>query len=380
MKATAAVVREGGQPFSIETIDIAEPRSDEVRVRIAAVGICHSDLNFASGEMGTPMPMVLGHEGAGTVESIGADVTKVAVGDKVLLTFDSCGQCSSCTTDHPSYCRDFNLLNLSGYRRDGSSPLSQDGTEIAGHFFNQSSFSNYAIAGERNLVRLSPDADLTVLAPFGCGIQTGAGAVLRSLQIEPGSTMVVLGGGAVGLSAVMAGVIAECATIIVVEPHAGRRGLALTIGAHHAIDPIGTNVAEEVQANVPGGAKYVIDTSGNLRAINDSIGMLAPLGTLGLIGVPSPVDSNLPVSIVEAMTLGITVRGILVGDSLPDVFLPELIELYEEGRFPVNRMITSYRFDEINNAVADIRDGNCVKAVLIIDEEYDNNAGPSAFR
>ena len=367
MKAQAAIVREGGKPFSIETIEISEPRADEVRVRIVAVGICHSDLNFASGDMGTPMPMVLGHEGAGIVDSIGADVTKVAVGDKVLLTFDSCGHCSSCARDHPSYCRDFNLLNLSGARPDGSTPLSQDGQAIAGHFFNQSSFASYAIAGQRNVVRLSADTDLAVVAPFGCGVQTGAGAVLRSLKIQTGATLVVLGGGAVGLSAAMAGVIAGCQSIIVVEPHAERRELALALGSHHACDPTTESAIDAVRKLLPNGADFVIDTSGNVGAIKDAIPMLAPMGTLGLIGVPRPVDSHLPVTIVDAMTFGITVRGILVGDSQPDVFLPKLIDLYEQGRFPVDRMITTYRFDQINEAIADTHHGKCVKAVLLFD-------------
>ncbi len=364
MEAIAAITREANAPFVIEPIEVEAPRAGEVRVKIAAVGICHTDLAFASGLMGSPFPMVLGHEGAGTVEAVGEGVTKVAVGDKVLLTFNSCGHCATCHSHDPAYCHDFTLLNFAGIRPDGSTPLSQNGTPLSGNFFGQSSFASSAIANERNVLKVSPDADLAMLAPLGCGVQTGAGAVLRSLAASPGSSLVVIGGGAVGLSAVLGGVIAGCPTIILIEPQAERRALGLSLGATHAVDPGVGDTTEAVRAILPGGVNNIVDTSGHEGAIAAAIGMLAPKGALGLVGVPGSLEALLHLPIIAAITYGYTVKGIIEGDSDPDVFLPELIAHREAGRLPVDRFTKTYPFDQINQAIDDAHHGKCIKAVL----------------
>lgn len=364
MKAVAAIVREPAGPFLIETVDIAPPRADEVLIRMAAVGICHSDVAFASGAMGAPLPMIFGHEGAGIIEACGSAITGFCVGDKVLATFDSCGTCRCCTRHNPAYCRDFGLLNLSGARPDGSSAVTQDGAPISAHFFSQSSFASHAIARGSHLLKLSAEADLAVLAPFGCGIQTGAGAVMRSLAAKPGMSLIIVGAGAVGLSAVMAGRIVGCAPIIVIEPSANRRAQALALGADHAFNPVGEDPVAAVKSVLPEGADMVIDTSGNGQALSRGIEMLGALGTLGMIGLPKTADATLALPIVSSMIDGLTVRGIMEGDSFPDDFLPELIAHYEAGRLPVDRIVTRYAFDRINDAIADMHAGKCVKAVL----------------
>lgn len=365
MEAIAAITKEANGPFVIEPIQIEAPRSGEVLVKIAAVGICHSDLAFASGLMGSPFPFVFGHEGAGTVEAIGAGVSKVAVGDKVLLTFNSCGHCAMCDSHDPAYCHDFPLMNFAGIRPDGSTPLSQNGTPVSGNFFGQSSFASHAIANERNILKVAANADLAAMAPLGCGIQTGAGAVMRSLKAQKGSALVVLGGGAVGLSAVMGGVLQGCATIILIEPQAERRALAQSIGATHVIDPMAGDATEAVRAILPGGAQYIIDTSGNTAALQATIGMLAHKGKLGMISVPSAVDAALVVPVLPALTLGFSVHGICEGDSDPDVFLPELIAHMQAGRLPIDKFTKTYPFTQINQAIADAHSGKCIKAVLV---------------
>lgn len=364
MEAIAAITKIAGGQFVIEPIDIEAPRQGEVRVKIAAVGICHTDLAFVSGMMGSSFPMVFGHEGAGTVEAVGAGVTKVAVGDKVLLTFNSCGHCPTCTTHDPAYCHDFPLLNFSGVRRDGSTPLSQHGTPLAGNFFGQSSFASQAIANERNILKVAADADLAMLAPLGCGIQTGVGAVLRSLNAQKGSALVVIGGGAVGLSAVLGGVIAGCSTIILIEPQAERRAIGLLLGATRVVDPAAGDTAEAVRAIIPAGVNNVVDTSGHEGAIAAAIGMLAPKGALGLVGVPGTLEALLHVPIIAAITYGYTVKGIIEGDSDPDVFLPELVAHREAGRLPIDKFTKTYKFSQINEAIADAHHGRCIKAVL----------------
>jgi aryl-alcohol dehydrogenase len=328
MKATAAVLREPNGAFGIESVDIDAPAAGELLVRIEAVGICHTDMVFASGAMGTPFPLILGHEGAGVVEAVGEGVTKAAVGDKVLLTFDSCGHCRQCADHNPAYCEQFTALNFAGVRADGSTPAHVGDTPVSARFFGQSSFSSLAITGERNVIRLDPDADLATLAPLGCGIQTGVGGVLRSLKAKAGSSLVVMGGGAVGLSAVIGGVLAGCSTIILIEPRPERRELGLSLGAHEALDPAAGDTTEAVRAIVPAGVDNIFDTSGNTGALSAAIGMLAPMGTLGMVGVPGALDAVLPVPIVAAITYGFTVKGIIEGDSDPDEFLPQLIALH----------------------------------------------------
>lgn len=366
MHATAAILREPNHPFSIEAVKIDPPRAGEVLVRIRAVGICHTDMVFASGAMGSPFPLILGHEGAGLVEAVGEGVAKVRPGQKVLLTFNSCGQCGQCHSGDPAYCQEFVALNFACVRGDGSSCVHDEAGQVSARFFGQSSFASHAIADERNVIALPDDADLTTLAPLGCGIQTGVGAVLRSLKAQAGSSLVVLGGGAVGLSAVLGGKIAGCSSIILIEPQEARRQLALELGADHVIDPASGDTAEQVRAILPQGANNVVDTSGNVGAISAALSMLAPHGALGLVGVPGSLDAVLPLPIVPAITFGYTIKGIIEGDSDPDTFLPELIALHAAGKLPIERFSTIYPFDQINQAIADSHSGKCVKAILVL--------------
>ncbi len=367
MQTTAAVLNQPNGPFDIETIDVAEPQGNEVRVAIKAVGICHTDLVIASGALGLQFPAVLGHEGAGIVDAVGPDVTSVKPGDKVLLTFNSCGGCRHCHNDHPAYCQSFLPLNMACVRGDGSTRLHRGDAAVADNFFGQSSFAGLAIANERNVLKVDDDADLATLAPLGCGIQTGAGAVLRSLNGKAGESLVVLGGGAVGLSAVMGGAIAGCNPIIVLEPQEGRRALALELGATHAIDPTAGDPVAAVRAIVPDGADMVVDTSGYLPIVEASVNMVGNLGRIGLIGVPGSLDAVLPVPIMQWLTIGGTVRGIVEGDSDPKAFLPELIAHHKAGRLPLEKFSKTYRFEDINQAIDDAHHGKCIKAVLLID-------------
>lgn len=366
MQGLAAILREPNTPYAIQPVRFDPPGPGEILVRIHATGICHTDMVFASGAMGSPFPLILGHEGAGIVEQTGSGVTKVAAGDKVLLTFDSCGQCGECAAGNPAYCSEFVARNFACLRGDGSSCAHDDHGPVAARFFGQSSFATHAIAHERNIVPLPADADLAALAPLGCGVQTGVGAVLRSLKARPGSSLIVLGGGAVGLSAVMGGVIAECATIILIEPLETRRALGRELGAHHAIDPAAGDTVEQVRAILPAGANNIVDTSGSVGAIVAALGMLAPHGSLGLVGVPGSLDAVLPLPVVPAITYGYTIKGIIEGDSEPDRFLPELIALHAAGQLPIERFSTVYPFERINEAIADSSTGKCVKAILAL--------------
>lgn len=365
MQAQAAVLGQANGPWEIQTIRLNAPAEGQVMVRITAAGICHTDLIFASGAMNSPFPLVLGHEGAGIVEAVGPGVTELAPGDKVLLTFDSCGACPCCAQGEPSYCHNFVPLNFAVADVTGrTTAVDQADRPVATRFFGQSSFATHAVANSRNVLKIDATADESVLAPLGCGIQTGAGAVLRSLKARAGSDIVILGGGAVGLSAVMAARIADCRKIILIEPNSARRALATELGATDVIDPAGTVTTAAVRAICPAGVANVLDTSGSLSAIGAAIGMLAPHGALGLVGVPGSLDAALPLPIVPVISAGYRIIGIIEGDSDPAVFLPELLAYHAAGRLPVDRLITRYPFANIAQAIEDAHSGRVIKAVL----------------
>ncbi|MGW4065124.1 NAD(P)-dependent alcohol dehydrogenase [Amycolatopsis sp. NPDC004747] len=367
MDITAAVATEPGGEFTLQQVTLDDPGPGEVVVEIAGVGLCHTDLAAKDGHLPFPLPGVFGHEGSGVVTAVGESVAKVAVGDKVVLSFNSCGECRECRRGEPAYCHEFRACNFGGARPDGRSTLHRDGTPLGSEFFGQSSFATHALAHERNLVKVPDDAPLAVLGPLGCGVQTGAGAVMNSLDCPPGSVLLVLGGGSVGLSAVLAGVLRELAHIIVVEPHARRRDLALALGATHALDPAAGPLAEQVRAIVPGGVDYAIDTTGIADVLQQAMQALAHRATVGIIGVPADPEAALALNMLQAEALGLRVLGIVEGDSDPDVFIPHLLELHRTGRFPFDELVTTMPLSQINEAVAAQHRGDAVKVVLVPD-------------
>jgi aryl-alcohol dehydrogenase len=366
METVAAIAREPHADFSIETIELEQPRAGEVRVRIAGVGLCHTDLIARDQFIPIGLPAVLGHEGAGIVESVGEGVTKVRPGDQVVLGFSSCGGCARCEEDLPSYCRDFPNLNYAGVRRDGSSGLSIDGAPISGNFFGQSSFAGLALAHERNVVKIeAADLPLEILGPLGCGFQTGAGGVMRSMACPSGSTIAIFGGGPVGLSAVMGAVIQGCATIVLVEPVSARRELARSLGATHVIDPNDGDVGGTIRTILPDGVEFAFETSGREAVVEMALASLTSHGLLGLVGVPPRPESSLSINLAALITSGHRIHGIIEGDSDLDGFIPDLLDHHRAGRFPFDRLIRTYPLDQINEAVAAQGRGDCVKAVLI---------------
>lgn len=367
MEILAAVSRDTGKPFSLEALRLDAPRDDEVRVRIAGVGLCHTDLVGAAGALPMRLPAVFGHEGAGIVEAVGRSVTKVAPGDRVVLTFNSCGGCPRCDLHEPAYCSDFGPLNYRGRRRDGSPTLSDASGPVAGSFMGQSSFASHALASERNVVKLPEGMPLDIAGPLGCGVQTGAGAVMRSLACRPGSSLLVLGGGAVGLSAVLGAVVQSCARIVVVEPLAARRELALQLGATLVIDPAAGDLAAALKAAVAQGFDYALDTTGVPAVVEAAAGALNAHASFGFVAIPSPqhIAAKLPLTMTALMLRGLTYKGILEGDSDPDEFIPQLCELHLAGRFAFDRLVQRYPLEQINQAVADQHAGRCVKVVLL---------------
>lgn len=360
---TAAVVAEPNAPFELKTVTLDDPRADEILVRIKGVGICHTDLVAQAGYFTAELPAVFGHEGAGVVQAVGPEVTKVSVGDRVALSFTYCGKCACCSRGEPAYCKDMTPLNSSGKRADGSKTMG----DVSGSFFGQSSFASHALTSEKNVVKVPDGVPLEVAGILGCGVQTGAGAVLRSLDLRPESSLVVFGVGAVGLAAVMAAKLRGLATVIAVEVHESRRALALELGASHAIDPTAEDSTRKIREICPDGVDAILDTTGLPIVVNTVPDILAKRGQFGFVGIPpvSDIDLKLPGPLMAAMRNGWTFRGIIEGDSDVDGFLAELMDEYLKGNFPFDRMVTRYPFDKINEAITDQHDGRCLKPVLI---------------
>jgi Zn-dependent alcohol dehydrogenase len=366
-EARAAIIREYKKPFSIEDVQIEGPRENEVLVRLVSSGICHTDMVFQGGEgFAVPTPCVLGHEGAGVVEEVGSSVTSVEPGDHVILSVLSCRQCDNCKRGLPTYCQYNAQLNYSGGRGcgDGSSPVSQDGERINAAFFGQSSFANYALADQRNTVKVDKRAPLELLGPLSCGFQTGVGAVINSIGLKKGETLAIFGGGAVGLSALLAAIDVGASATVVIEPVAERRELALELGATHVVDPTGKqDVADEVKKLTGGGTTHAIDTTGNPGVVATAAQVLLVTGTLCTAGIP-PFGTMLPIDMLDIMVRGIAVRGNSVGDGDPQIMLPMMVNMFLDGRLPIDKLIKTFPFNQINEAFAASKDGSAVKATL----------------
>jgi aryl-alcohol dehydrogenase len=363
MKIKAALSHGAEAPFEIAEVELDEPRADEVLVKLSAVGICHTDLTMKAAWPEDLSPIVLGHEGAGVVEAVGGDVTGVGPGDRVLLSYRSCGSCRRCAAGDPTYCHDFRTLNASGARPDGSTTMRRDGSPVYGSFFGQSSFASRALAYESNIVVVGDHVDLVLAAPLGCGVQTGAGAVLNVLRPANEASLVVFGAGAVGLSALMMARAAGVGTTVAVDPVAGRRSLAADLGATVTLDPGSDDVVSAIRRLTGEGATHALDTTAIGTVINQAIDALAPLGTLALVGVGVP---EVTIDVQNVIGGGKTIRGVIEGDAVPQELLPQLLELHSEGRLPLEKLIRTYDFDDIDTAFADAARGATIKPVLVL--------------
>lgn len=363
MKFGAAVLRSYDGPFTVEDVVLgAAPVGGEVLVEIAGCGMCRTDLAVRNSAGRSPLPAVLGHEGAGVVVETGGPDTGLRVGDHVVLSFDSCGHCRTCLAAAPAYCESFAALNLFGGRAENAERF----TDAAGHvlaprWFGQSSFAAYAVVAARNAVRVDPSLPLHLLGPLGCGFLTGAGAVWNSFGAGPGDTLAVFGAGAVGLAAVMAASAAGVTTVAV-DRQPERLELAEEFGASpvHA-DAFG--LADRVMRLTDGGARYALDTTASARLINEALRALRPTGRLGLVArlhTPLPLD-------VGTLDRGRGITHICEGDAVPALLIPRLAALWQAGRFPFDRLIRTYPLADVNEAEHDCATGRVVKPVLIPD-------------
>jgi aryl-alcohol dehydrogenase len=366
MKVRALVVAEKDAPFEAQQIDLGEPGRDEVLVRIVASGVCHTDAITRAGDMPMPFPSVLGHEGSGIVEAVGDGVTQVAVGDRVIIGWPWCGECKNCLDGQPRYCLRTGEALVSGRRFKGelrgTTAYTRDGEELNGHFFGQSSFATHSITRADALVKVPGDAPLKLLGPLACGLATGAGAVLNESRPRLGDSILVAGVGAVGLAAIMAARNSGVTRIIALDVHDNRLDLATEFGATNTINSASADVVSEVGKITGSTVDFAFDCTGVISVIEtiaDTIGML---GTLVLVG-GAPAGASFSLDHLSTLW-GKRVIGVLGGGGRSGQLIPALVELYEQGRFPFDRLVKYYEMDEIERALADSKSGEVIKPIL----------------
>jgi len=364
MKITAAVTREKGK-FNFETVELGEPKANEVLVKLIACGICHTDVAVIEQFLPIQFPYVAGHEGVGIVEKIGEGVTDFVPGDRVLMSFPSCGKCDNCKDGRPYAC-DVNFQMLfGGNYRDGTKRMKGENGEEIGIMFGQGSFATYAIADQSNTIKIDVDSDeeLSKLCSLGCGIQTGAGAVLNRMKPRPGSSIAIFGCGTVGLAGVMAAKIAGCSTIIAVHGRRGREQ-ALEFGATHTISGRDEDVVARVLEITGGkGLNYALESAGFPDMVLTMLDCMAREGVCVLVSVTGP--AKIPVELErQIMNPSVTITGAVEGCSNPKVFIPELARFYKEGRLPVDKLNTFYDFKDLGQALHDCHAGVTIKPIL----------------
>src|SRR5215471_6654587 len=363
MQITAAVIQEKSGPFVIETLELTDPRPDELLVQVVASGMCQTDLHARDGYYPTRYPAVYGHEGAGVVRAVGSAVRGFAPGDHVVMSYPWCGTCPNCQRQLKNYCLHARELKMSGTRAAGSTLLAKEGAPVYSAFFQQSSFGSHAIANERFAVKVRNDAPLALLGPLACSGQTGAGAVLNVMRPKSGDSFAVFGVGAVGLSGLMAAKIAGCDPIIAVDVHDHRLALARALGATHTINHTGrSDVVAEVRKLTGNGVRFSLETSALPSVFREAIEALMPAGTCVLLGSArrgNEVSVEMPF-----LQDGRVVRGVVQGDSVPQELIPALVDFIMQGRFPIERMITFYDLADINQAARDSAEGRTIKPVL----------------
>jgi len=363
VRITGAVSRPGAPAPELAELELEEPRAGEMRVRLVATGLCHTDLHAHDGRL-APLPIVLGHEGAGVVEALGDGVVGFAVGDHVVLSGSSCGACPSCAASLPSYCDTAMPRIFGGGRLDGSMALKAGEEPIHSHFFGQSSFASHAIVPERTAVKVPADLPLAKLAPLGCGILTGAGAVLYSLSLQAGQSLAVFGTGGVGLSAVMAARLAGAGRIVAIDLSDERLELARELGATDCLRGDEPDLALKIRVMSGRGVDASLNTTTVPAVFDAAMDCLAMRGTAAFVTAPR---GDWAPKMFAMLSGGRSLKGVLGGDADPHSFIPLLIDHWREGRFPFDRLLTAYPFAEIARAFDDARAGRVIKPVLLMD-------------
>ena len=358
----AAVLREVGKPLTIEDVQVGDPAPNEVRIRTAAAGVCHSDLHFQNGSYFYPMPAVLGHESAGVVEAVGEDVQYVAPGDHVITCLSVfCGRCEYCLTGRPALCQ------KDGLRRAPDQPprLTQDG-EVVHQFLDLSSYAEEMLVHENAIVKITKEMPLDRAALVGCGVTTGVGAVQRTARVPAGATVAVIGCGGVGLSAIQGARIAGASRIIAVDTVDGKLEMAKTFGATDGVNASTGDAVQQVQELTGGGVEYSFEAIGLGATAAQAFAMLAPGGTATVIGM-IPLGQNVELPGVDFLAEK-KIQGSLMGGSSFRVEMPRYIDLYLQGRLNLDDLVSRrIPLDGVNEAFEEMEKGAVARSVIVFD-------------
>lgn len=365
MSVAAAVARTQSEPLVVEELDLDELRPDEVLVRMVGSGICHTDAVARDAIYPVPFPSVFGHEGSGVVEEVGSAVTTTIPGDHVVLGPAYCARCNFCRSGEPMYCERAFEEMFGCRRRDGSTAFSKDGNRVGSHFFGQSSFAMYSNVMENSVIVVDGDAPLELLGPLGCGLNTGAGAVLNEMRPRPGTSIVIFGTGAVGFGALMAAAAASCTTIIGVDIHDSRLALARELGATHTINSRNTDLHAELERITGGnGLNFALDTTAVPGVIRDAADALGKRGEVVIVGAAAP-GTEVNIEIGNSLLKGWTFKTVVEGSSVPQTFIPRLVELWKQGRFPFDKLTKTYSLQDINHGFEESASGEVIKPIVV---------------
>ncbi|SDH99140.1 aryl-alcohol dehydrogenase [Alteribacillus persepolensis] len=350
----------------LKGVQLQEIGADELLVKITGTGLCHTDLGVMHAAIPTPSPIVLGHEGAGVVVKTGESVTEFEEGDRVVISFNYCGKCANCLQGVPSACENFFRYNFGESMETTDSKVVDNGKKIA-NLFGQSSLATHSVCNERNAVKIEDESiDLALLGPLACGIQTGVGTVLNKLEPGFGESIVIFGCGSVGLSAVMGANLAHCKHIIAVDVQEERLSMAEELGATHVINGEKDDPVKEVQRITGGGAHYSVESSGVPAVVLQAIRSVRALGTIAVVGAAGELEFHIHDELIPSNK---TLVGVVEGQSVPKLFIPEMITYYKEGKLPFDKMVRKYRMDELDNAIKDMESGKTYKPVIVFDDD-----------
>jgi len=373
MKIKAAVLHQMGanppyaasKPLSVEEVELDPPGAGEVLVKIAAAGLCHSDLSVINGDRPRPMPMVLGHEASGIVEELGAGVNDLRKGDHVIMVFvPSCGHCVRCAEGRPGLCEPGGAANVAGTLLSGARRLKR-GTTPLNHHVGISAFAQYATISRQSLVKIERELPVDEAALFGCAVLTGVGAVLNTARVSPGSDVGVIGLGGVGLASVLGAVVAGARRIVAIDIADDKLALAKSLGATDTFNATSANCVEQVRAATAGGVEFAFELAGSVKAMEIAYAITRRGGTTVTAGLPPPTHA-FPVAQVNLVGEERTIKGCYIGSSVPVRDVARYIALYKQGRLPINRLISGrLKLEDINSAFDRLAEGKAVRQVVM---------------
>lgn len=367
MKTKTAVVYEHDKPVVVDDLEVDAPKANEVLIRMVASGVCHSDLSVVNGTIYYDPPVALGHEGAGVIEQVGADVESVRPGDHVVLSFVSyCGNCRMCKIDRVCLCEGFSTRR--GYLLDDTCRLQNSANQPIPQMARIGTMSEYSVVPEQSLIKVDSHYPLEKAVLVGCGVTTGVGAVLNTAQVEPGSWVAVIGTGGVGLNVIQGAVLASAERIIAIDRVPKKLEFARSFGATDTVNASDADPIEAIRDLTGGlGVDYAFEVIGNPQTIEQAYAIVRPAGTAVIVGVSHHEAAvSLPAQSIVMMEKRLI--GSFYGSAVPRVDMPKLLKLYDEGKLKLDELITqNYRLEQVNEAFADLEAGKNARGVILFD-------------